>query len=120
MKTLITIAAASLALAAGAAMAANEAAHQEHGHGAPGTGAAVVQADGAAMTEGEVRKIDKDNKKITLKHGEIKNLGMPAMTMVFRVTDPALLDAVQAGAKVRFRAEQDGSGYMVTAIEPLK
>jgi len=72
------------------------------------------------LAEGEVRKVDKDNKKITLKHGEIKNLGMPGMTMVFQVKDAALLDKVKAGDKVRFTAEKVDSGFAVTAIEAVK
>ena len=58
-----------------------------------------------------------DTKKITLKHGEIKNLGMPGMTMVFQVKDPAMLDKVKAGDKVRFKAEKIGGAFIVTQIE---
>ena len=72
------------------------------------------------MTEGEVRKVDKEAKKITLKHGPISNLDMPAMTMVFQVADPAMLEQVKAGDKVRFSADKAGSGYAVTKIEPEK
>ena len=75
----------------------------------------------ADMADGEIRKVDKDAAKLTIKHGEIKNLDMPAMTMVFQVKDTALLDKVKAGDKVRFRAEKGGSGgYVVTAIEPAR
>jgi Cu(I)/Ag(I) efflux system protein CusF len=74
----------------------------------------------ASMTEGEVRKIDKEAKKITLKHGDIKNLDMPGMTMVFQVKDAALLDKVKAGDKVKFAAEKTDSAIVVTAIEPVK
>jgi Cu/Ag efflux protein CusF len=76
----------------------------------------LAQAE-QAMTDGEVRKIDKDAKKITLKHGEIKNLAMPSMTMVFQVKDPALLDSVKSGDKVRFRAENLDGALVVTRIE---
>lgn len=69
------------------------------------------------MTDAEVRKVDKENKKLTLKHGEIKNLDMPSMTMVFQVTDGALLDRVKPGDKVRFKADKIGGAYTVTAIE---
>lgn len=71
----------------------------------------------AQNTEGEVRKIDKAAGKITIKHGEIKNLDMPPMQMVFRAQPPALLDKVQVGDKVRFQAEKVGGTYTVTAIE---
>lgn len=70
----------------------------------------------ADMTAGEIRKIDKDAKKITIKHAEIKSLEMPAMTMVFQVKEPALLDKVQSGDKVKFKVEKIGSAYVVTAM----
>ncbi len=72
------------------------------------------------MTEGEVRKIDMETKKITLKHGEIKSLGMPGMTMVFQVKDPAMLDTVKAGDKVKFNAERAGGALVVTHIEAAR
>ena len=73
-----------------------------------------------AMTDGEVRKIDKENKKITLKHGEIKNLEMPGMTMVFQVKDPAMLDSVKTGDKVMFKAEKANGAMVVTEIQAVK
>lgn len=79
----------------------------------------LAQAD-MTMTDGEVRKIDKDTKKITIRHGEIKNLSMPGMTMVFQVKDPALLDQVKQGEKVRFHAEQVNGALVVTQIEPAE
>ncbi len=82
-----------------------------------------VQAKGAAadaMADGEVRKVDKDAGKITMKHGPIPNLDMPGMTMVFRVKDAAMLDQVKAGDKVRFAAEKVGGQFTVTQIEPTK
>lgn len=71
-----------------------------------------------ALSEGEVRKVDKDARKITLRHGPIANLDMPAMTMVFRVKDPAVLDKVKVGDKVKFRAEKVGGAFTLTMIEP--
>ena len=79
-------------------------------------GSASAQA--TEMTAGEVRKIDKAASKITIKHGEIKNLDMPGMTMVFQVRDPALLDKAKAGDKVRFSVEQKDGALVVTAVEP--
>ena len=67
-------------------------------------------------TDGEVRKIDTAQQKITLKHGEIRNLDMPAMTMVFRVRDAKLLDGVAAGDRVRFHAEKIDGNFTVTAL----
>ena len=72
------------------------------------------------LAEGEVRKVDKDAKKITIRHGPIQSLDMPAMTMVFQVSEAALLDQVKAGDKVRFAAEKSGGAYTVTRIEPAK
>ena len=79
-----------------------------------------MQISAVAMTEGEVRKIDKENKKITLKHGEIKNLEMPGMTMVFQVKDPAMLDMVKTGDKVMFKAEKANGAMVVTEIQTVK
>lgn len=70
----------------------------------------------AQTADGEVRKIDKAQGKITLKHGEIKSLEMPPMTMVFRVKDPAMLEGVAVGDKVKFDAAKIDGNYTVTAI----
>jgi Cu(I)/Ag(I) efflux system periplasmic protein CusF len=66
--------------------------------------------------DGEVKKIDKAQGRITLKHGDIKHLDMPPMTMVFRVTDPKMLDSVAVGDKVRFAADKVGGNYTVTSL----
>jgi Cu(I)/Ag(I) efflux system protein CusF len=71
--------------------------------------------------EGEVRKVDKETQRMTIRHGPIPELDMQhAMTMVFRVKDQALLDKAAAGDKVRFRAEKSGGAYFVTEIERAK
>ncbi len=80
----------------------------------------AAAATSAEMADGEVRKVDKENKKVTLKHGLIKNLDMPGMTMVFQVKDAALLDNLKAGDKVKFKAEQAGSAIVVTDIQAAK
>lgn len=72
------------------------------------------------MADGEVRKIDKANKKITIKHGEIRNLDMPGMTMVFQVKDPLMLDTLKAGDKVKFRAEKAGGAIVIIDIQFVK
>lgn len=69
--------------------------------------------------QGEVRKVDRDAKKITIKHGPIKNLDMPAMTMVFQVRDASLLDALTAGDTIRFTAEQVQGAYVVTGARKV-
>jgi Cu(I)/Ag(I) efflux system periplasmic protein CusF len=82
--------------------------------------ATAALAHAVDMTDGEVRKIDKDTKKITLKHGTIKNLDMPPMTMVFLVKDAALLDGLKPGDKVKFSAETVGPAMVVTEISAVK
>ena len=75
-----------------------------------------------AMVNGEVKKVDETAKKITLKHGAIKNLGMDedGMTMVFKVQDPAMLKQVKAGDKVQFTAERGSDGIAITKIQKSK
>lgn len=69
------------------------------------------------LVAGEVRKVNRDAQKITIKHGPIENLGMPPMTMVFRAQNAAMLDQVKAGDKVRFRAENINGQFTLTRIE---
>ena len=69
-------------------------------------------------SDGEVRKVDKETSKITLRHGEIKHLDMPPMTMVFVVKDKSLLDPVKPGDKVRFVAIHENSQMIVTDLQP--
>ena len=77
-------------------------------------------ATSAALTPGEVRKVDKDTGKVTIKHGPMENLGMPAMTMVFQVKDPGMLDQVKAGDKINFVADKINGAYTVMKVEPAK
>lgn len=99
----------------------------QHGQGPshhpPGTGA-VAQASSAgiaaAMSDGEVKKVDKAAGKVTIKHGPLANLDMPAMTMVFRVKDPAMLDQLKAGEAIRFKAEKIDGNYTVTEVQRAK
>ena len=86
-------------------------------HSAHHPPAAAMAAD---ATEGEIRKIDREARKVTLKHGEIKSLGMPPMTMVFMVKDGVTLDKLKAGDKVRFVVEQATTGFVVTDIRPAQ
>ena len=85
--------------------------------------AASLFAAGAfaqALADGEIRKIDKAAGKVTIKHGEIKSVGMAPMTMVFVVKDKAALDALAVSDKVKFDVKQEGSDYVVTRIEKAK
>lgn len=108
MKHTIGAALAALAIAMPAAYA--------HDHSKAKAGDSASHAQGA-MSEGEVRKVDKSQGKVTVKHGEIKNLEMPPMTMVFRVKDAALLDKVKEGDKIKFSAEKVEGNFTITQIE---
>jgi Cu/Ag efflux protein CusF len=81
--------------------------------------AAFAQAP-LPVVDGEVRKIDTEQQKITLRHAEIPNIEMSPMTMVFRVKEPALLTRVQAGDKVRFTADKVDGALTVMTIEPVR
>lgn len=105
-----TLCAAALAVPAYAQQAANKNASHVN---SSSTGVTT-------LSEGEVRKVDKEAQKITLRHGPIANLGMPPMTMVFQVKDPALLNRVNPGDKVKFAAERSDGAYIVTRIDPLQ
>ena len=83
--------------------------------------AGAVHANPAAPeSEGEVRKVDKAQGKVTLRHGPLKNLDMPAMTMVFRVVDPRMLESLREGDKVRFAAARIDGAITLTRIEPSR
>jgi len=71
----------------------------------------------ADMTSGEVRKIDKEAGKLTLKHGRIANLNMPPMTMVFRVKEQSMLNTIQVGDKILFKATGNDGVLTITEIK---
>ena len=80
---------------------------------------AAAKADAATAAEfvdGEVRRVDRSAGKLTLRHGEIKHLAMPPMTMVFEVKDRAMLDTLKPGDKVKFRAADDNGKFTVMEI----
>ena len=109
--TRMTLLAITIALSAAAQ--AQQAPGQAGHHVAP---ISSIEAT-AALTDGEVRRIDHEASKINIRHGAIANLDMPPMTMVFRVVDLAMLDAVQVGGKVRFAAEKRDGAFAVTRLE---
>lgn len=82
--------------------------------------AGVAFAQAPELADGEIRRVDKDAKKITIKHGPMPSLEMPPMTMVFQVKDPAMLEQVKAGDKVKFEAQKLGGAFTVTRIETAK
>ncbi|APR03641.1 copper-binding protein [Thauera chlorobenzoica] len=113
-KTLITT--ALLALLGGTApMALAQADHSAHHGGA----SAPSEAD-ARLADGTVKKLDKPAGKLTIAHGPLESLGMPAMTMVFRAAQPGLLDQVKVGDKIRFSVERVGGVLTVTSLETVQ
>jgi len=106
MKRYLLIATLCLAVPAYGQQAASD--HSGH---SPAPAKAKAQS---ALADGEVRKVDRDAKKITLRHGPIPSLDMPPMTMVYQVKDPVLLD------RVKVDAEKVGSNYAITRIESAK
>jgi Cu(I)/Ag(I) efflux system periplasmic protein CusF len=119
----LTTLAVSLTLAAPALLPAlsTAAPEAEKTVAAPAVTAANAASDASAETTlAEIKKIDKDAKKITLKHEEIKSLDMPPMTMVFQIKDNAMVEGLNAGDKVKFHAEKTKSGYAVSSIEAMK
>jgi len=118
--TLFTrFAAAALMFSAAAALPAWAAG--DHGaHGKPAAPSTQATQNAADMTDGEVRKVDKEGGKVTLKHADIKSLDMPGMTMVFVVKDKAMLDKVKVGDKVKFKAINDAGKFTVTEMQVVQ
>jgi Cu(I)/Ag(I) efflux system periplasmic protein CusF len=113
MKAMHILAAAAVLLASAAgAQTPQSGDHASHHPAAPG--AASTQSDG------EVRKVDLALGKVTLRHGPLANLDMPAMTMVFTAVDPKMLEGLKQGDKVRFTADKKNGTYVVTAIEAAR
>lgn len=113
------VALALLAVVAPPALAQGQGHDAHHGH-APATPATPATAPAAApaWTDAQVRRIDTETGKITLRHGYIQNLDMPPMTMVFTVRDKALLETTQVGAKVRVQVVSDNGQMVVTELQP--
>lgn len=105
---------AALILSASAAFA-QSAGHEDHAAHGSGDRQQTAAADSDTVN-GEVRKVAKDTGKLTIRHEEMKTLGMPAMTMVFRVADPAMLDQVKPGDQVNFVVKKSGGQFVVTQI----
>lgn len=111
----------ALTLCAGLAQAQPHAGHGHHGSAPTEAPAATATAEASALpwVEAEVRRVDLAAGKLSLRHGDIPNLSMPPMTMVFYVADPTGLDRLKPGDRVRMRADQREGRYTVVAWEPL-
>lgn len=106
MKNLLSVIALAYALASSAFASQHSA--------APATSSAT------ATSQGEVRKIDAANQKITLRHGPLANIGMPPMTMVFKVQDAAQLEGLKVGDKVSFVAQQQGNQFVASELQAVQ
>lgn len=114
MKSLITFA---LAVGVVASVHAQQSASQDHSsHQAAQSSASAT----ALKSEGEVRRVDLEQGKVTLRHGPLVNLDMPAMTMVFTATDKKMLEGVKQGDKVRFNADKRDGAFVVTGLEVMR
>ena len=80
----------------------------------------VQTAASAALTDGEIKKVDAERGKVTIKHGAIQNLDMPGMTMVFTARDKALLSDLKPGDKVKIVAADEGGRLVVTEIHAVR
>lgn len=113
MKAMHIIAATAVLLAAAAGAQTSETGdHASHHPAGP--------AAASPQSEGEIRKVDMEQGKVTLRHGPLVNLDMPAMTMVFTAADPKMLEGLKQGDKVRFTADKKDGAFIVTAIEAAK
>ncbi|ENO90804.1 hypothetical protein C662_19290 [Thauera sp. 28] len=91
-----------------------------HGHGAPAAAAKAADAAQFAPSEGEVKRLDKAGKRVTIAHGPLENLGMPPMTMAFEVEDAAVVDALKVGDRIRFIAGKEGRRYTARDVEVVQ
>jgi Cu(I)/Ag(I) efflux system periplasmic protein CusF len=111
----ITLIAAIGAFASAFAFAQAPSTPADHAGHHPAAAAAATP-----KSQGEVRKLDRAQGKITLRHGPLENLDMPAMTMVFTVADKQLLQGLKAGDHVRFTAESRNGTLVVTALQAVR
>ncbi|MDP2371697.1 copper-binding protein [Rhodoferax sp.] len=113
---------AALAVAGTSVCATSVGAQQPMDHGKMDHGKmAATKADQANdITEGVVRKVNTEAGKLTIQHGDIRHLGMPAMTMAFPVKTPGLLDNVQTGDKIKFKVIKENGRLVITELQRVK
>jgi Cu(I)/Ag(I) efflux system protein CusF len=121
-KVVGIIAAAFVALAGLNTAAAQSADHSAHASATPVVNSAVAAVAGQAqaMSVGEIKKVDKETGRLTIKHGPLENLSMPGMTMVFAVRDASVLDKAKVGDKIKFVAEKLEGRFVVTQLDIQK
>lgn len=121
-----SLAALLLSAALGPALAQSPSAHGSHHHASEPAAAtppaAAPHGEAAAtgaLSEGEIIRWDPGTLKLTLRHGEIKPLGMPPMTMVFRVPDASMVGSLQPGDKVLFGVKRVNGVFQVTRLQAV-
>jgi len=113
MKEFVSIAVGLVLASSASAFAAGGMSNTEMKEGA----APQANVPATGMSQGEVKKVDAAAGKLTIKHGPLENLGMDAMTMVFRVKDPTMLQQVAVSDKIDFFAEQVNGALTVTKLQ---
>ena len=108
------------ALAQNPANPANPGGTASAGSSADKTPVAATASADAVMTAGEITRVDTRSGKLTIRHEDIKNLEMPAMTMIFALKDAAQAVQFNPGDKVRFHVQDDGGTLTITRIERAK
>lgn len=116
----VTVAGVALAAAGAAAQPTTDHSTMGHGHMDHGKMAATKPGHASDITEGEVRKVNQETGKVTIQHGDIRHLGMPAMTMAFSVNTPGLLDGVQTSDKVKFKVIKENDRLVITELQRIK
>lgn len=79
--------------------------------------ASILPSLAAEMTKGIVKKVDEQQMKVTIKHEELKNLDMSAMTMVFAIGDATMLEKLKVGDEIEFVADRVNGRLTVTEVK---
>lgn len=111
---------ASLALGAALSITSAGASAQLPDHTQMQAHGQMASQDANALSTGEIKRVNKDLGKLTIQHGPLVNLNMPGMTMAFKVQDPAMLEQVKVGDKIRFRVERINGALMITKLDTSK
>jgi Cu(I)/Ag(I) efflux system periplasmic protein CusF len=86
----------------------------------PAVATELAQARQPQAIDGEVTRVNKDTQKITIRHGPMPHIDMPAMTMVYALKDPAMLDQVKVGSKIRFIGDKIDGQFTVLSIDSVR
>ncbi len=111
---------ASVAVSSALFMAGANVNAQTQEHAGHDMASATPDSADTALSAGEIKKVDRDTGKLTIKHGALTNLNMPGMTMAFKVQNPSMLDQVKAGDNIHFRVENLNGSLTVTKLETAK